>query len=69
MSNKDMTLDEFIDISEASCEKDNIWQVKIFYGEDGTEGILTIDNCYSEYEAKERSFLYLKNSITNKPKI
>lgn len=61
----DMTLDEFINLSESENIKGDTYRVsfKLF---NGTMTNLFVDEAYSEYEAKERSFLYLNALIYGK---
>lgn len=63
---EDITLSEFI--SKTIAIKGEIeWNVKIPLF-DGTTGNLYVTNANSEYEAKERAYLYLKLFFANKTK-
>lgn len=61
----DMILNEFMLLCEASQVMNNIWDVS-FILKNGVRSTLTVYDCYSEYDAKERSFLYLNELIYNK---
>jgi len=58
----DMTLSEFITLSTARDNSDGSWSVGIILST-GQPSTLTIQNCSSEFDAKERSFLYLRSLI------
>lgn len=58
-----MTLTEFIECSTANkIENTNNWSVEIIL-KNNTETNLTVIDCSSEYEAKERIFLFLNERI------
>ncbi len=59
---KEMTLDAFIQLSTAKDNKDGTWTVEITL-KDHSKSYLTVDNCNSEYNAKERVFLFLIDKL------
>lgn len=61
----DMDLSKFISLSKAKEEKTGTWKVTITLI-NMKKSTLTVTNCYSEFEAKERTFLYLKTLLNNK---
>lgn len=62
----DMNLSEFIRISDARPVADSEdWVVTIVL-KNGKLSNLTVSKCYSEFEAKERVYLYLVDRILNK---
>lgn len=64
---EDMMLSEFINKTIA-IKGDTEWNVKIPLF-DGTIGNLYVTGANSEYEAKERAYIYLKEYFINKTQI
>ena len=65
---EEMTLSEFMPLVKAREHDTSVWIVTVPFKDGSPTGDpveLTVDNCYSEFEAKERIFLYLKNRIEN----
>ncbi len=60
----DMTLSEFCDVTKATKNGRN-WEVS-FTVVGGVVATLFVAECISEFEAKERAYLYLKDRIENK---
>lgn len=64
-----MTLSEFINLTQAWEESPGHWKVNVTLNDgtpEGTDTVLNVDQCHSEFEAKERSFLYLLNAVHNR---
>ena len=61
-----MTLDEFMNLTDAWCFRGDTWFVEITL-KDLTKSTININNCKTEFEAKERAYLYLLEKI-HKPK-
>lgn len=59
---KEIGLSEFMELSTAIDNGDGTFGVEITL-KDMTKSTLTVDNCKSEYDAKERAYLYLLNRI------
>ena len=59
---EEMTLGEFMKLVKAWDNNNGSWSVELIL-KDETKSILTIENCTSEYDAKERAFLYLIDRI------
>lgn len=59
---EDMSLSEFMAHVAAVDNGDGSWSVLVPVRDHPTV-TLTVDNCTSEYDAKERGFLYLKQRI------
>jgi len=57
-----MTITDFINVSKAKDNRNGTWSVFIIL-KNLKESELIVENCNSEYEAYERSFLYLKQII------
>jgi hypothetical protein len=57
-----MTITDFINVSKAKNNHNGTWSVFIIL-KNLKESELIVENCNSEYEAYERSFLYLKQII------
>ncbi len=60
-----MSLTDFIQISKfrSGANKTGYVDIKLASGEKST---LTVNECYSEFDAKERAYLYLVDRIYNK---
>lgn len=63
-----MTLSKFIQVSTTKNLGHGTFEVYIVL-KGGSRSTLTVDNCYTDYEAKERVFLYLTDRITNEKTI
>lgn len=61
----DMSLSDFISRVVARRQKEGRWEVR-FNLPTGQEILLGVEDCYSEFEAKERCFLYLKERIEDR---
>lgn len=61
----DMTLSEFIGHTDVSMDDDGAYRVKVPTAK-GPILTIVIDNCYSEFDAQEKAFLYLQRRIYNK---
>jgi hypothetical protein len=61
-SKEDMDLSEFIGHVKAEERKTGFWVVKVPLA-NGTTSTLTIEDCYSEFDAKERAYLYLMERV------
>ena len=59
-----MTLNEFMNMTTAKLHADE-WRIEIPL-KDGTTGRLFVKYAESEFDAKERAFLYLQEIIYNK---
>lgn len=59
----DMDLSEFVQITEARAVPQTQDWIVVIPLADGTKSNLTVSNCYTEFEAKERSFFYLLERI------
>lgn len=61
---EDMSLSEFLshDAVKAWEQAKDVWKVRVKLG-DGTLTHLTVSDCSSKFEAKERAYLYLKDKI------
>jgi len=57
-----MTITDFINVSKAKDNRNGTWSVIIILKNE-KKSELIVENCNSEYEAYERSFLYLKQII------
>lgn len=62
-----MTITDFINVSKAKDNRNGTWSVIIILKNE-KKSELIVENCNSEYEAYERSFLYLKEIIENQNK-
>lgn len=60
-----MLLSEFMEASVASNNHDGSWSVHITLV-NGQPSTLTVDKCDTEYDAKERAYLYLLDLIETK---
>jgi hypothetical protein len=61
----DMGLSEFIGLTSAiSVPQTNDWIVTMILA-NGAKSNLTVANCYSEFDAKERCFFYLLDRINS----
>jgi hypothetical protein len=59
---KEMTLDEFREVTLATDNNDGTWTVLV-PAFNGPVFELTIDNCSDEYDAYERAFLYCLSEV------
>jgi hypothetical protein len=64
---EDMDLSEFMEHVTAHESKAGEWKVKVPLS-NGEVSTLTISDCYSEYDAKERSYLYLIERVYRRQK-
>lgn len=62
-THKEMNLSDFMNHAEARKIGDDYEVVITLW--DGKPVVLTIENCASEFEAKERAYLYLVELIKN----
>lgn len=60
-----MNLSEFIEKTTA-YEKGSEWVVEIPIPKSNKDGKVFVEDCSSEYEAKERAFLWLQEQFKNK---
>ena len=66
MSNQDMTLSEFIMKTTADIKQNDEWLVEVPLAKSDHAGKVFVSECNSEYEAKERAYLWLQDQIESK---